>query len=165
MRTVSGSGSRVTASPARVWPPPGDRYVVVRVDQHPFSADAAEPDPDRPLTFPEAALGTTVTVPTLHEPVTVRIPAGTASGTTLRVRGRVSQRAPQWRPRPGICMVKIDVVVPDRAERGATGGGRVAGRGDRRGAAPEPRGLIGGASLPTGRGAGEGWADDSLRCT
>ena len=41
-----------------------------------------------PITFAEAALGTTITVPTLDEPVTLRVPAGTPSGQTFRVKGR-----------------------------------------------------------------------------
>ena len=41
-----------------------------------------------PVAFAEAALGTTLTVPTLDEPVTLRVPAGTPSGRTFRVKGR-----------------------------------------------------------------------------
>ena len=41
-----------------------------------------------PVGFAEAALGTTLTVPTLDEPVTLRVPAGTPSGRTFRVKGR-----------------------------------------------------------------------------
>ena len=33
-------------------------------------------------------LGTTVEVPTLDEPVTLKVPAGTQPGTTMRVKGR-----------------------------------------------------------------------------
>ena len=39
-----------------------------------------------PVTFPEAALGATVKVPTLDEPVSLRIPPGTPSGKTFRVK-------------------------------------------------------------------------------
>lgn len=41
-----------------------------------------------PVSFGEVALGSTITVPTLDSKVTVRIPAATPDGTTLRVRGR-----------------------------------------------------------------------------
>jgi molecular chaperone DnaJ len=41
-----------------------------------------------PITFPEAALGAEVAVPTLDGTVTLRIPAGTTSGRTFRVKGR-----------------------------------------------------------------------------
>ena len=41
-----------------------------------------------PVSFSELVLGGAVTVPTLDSRVRVRIPQGTADGTTLRVRGR-----------------------------------------------------------------------------
>ena len=41
-----------------------------------------------PVTFTEAALGANVEVPTLNGPVTLKIPAGTASGRTFRIRGK-----------------------------------------------------------------------------
>jgi molecular chaperone DnaJ len=65
-----------------------------------------------PVTFPEAALGATVAVPTLDgETVTVRIPAGTTSGRTLRVKGK------GIRPkngRTGDLLVTVDVAVPEK---------------------------------------------------
>ena len=69
--------------------PPGDLLVQVAVEPHPlFGRDGRSLTLTVPITFPEAALGADVAVPTLDGPVTVRIPPGTASGTTLRVRGR-----------------------------------------------------------------------------
>jgi molecular chaperone DnaJ len=65
-----------------------------------------------PVTYPEAVLGGTVTVPTLDDPVTLRVPAGTASGTTLRVRGRGVPSSGRNGSKPGDLLVKIDVVVP-----------------------------------------------------
>ena len=41
-----------------------------------------------PLSFSQAALGTTVTIPTPHGNERVAIPAGTQSGTVLRLRGK-----------------------------------------------------------------------------
>ena len=41
-----------------------------------------------PLTFAEAALGAQVKVPTLTEPVTLKVKAGTTGGTTQKVKGR-----------------------------------------------------------------------------
>ena len=40
------------------------------------------------IPFTQALLGTTVEVPTLDEPVSVKVPAGTQPGTTMRVKGR-----------------------------------------------------------------------------
>ncbi len=62
-----------------------------------------------PVTFPEAALGADITVPTLDgTPVTLRIPPGTRSGRTFRVKGRgVPARAPH-----GDLLVTVEVAVP-----------------------------------------------------
>jgi molecular chaperone DnaJ len=70
--------------------PPGDLYVVVHVSPHPvFARKGKDLTVTVPVTFPEAALGADVTVPTLDgAPVTVRIPAGTRSGRTFRVKGK-----------------------------------------------------------------------------
>src|SRR3712207_547286 len=63
-----------------------------------------------PITFAEAALGTTLTVPTLDGTVSLRVPAGTASGRTLRVRGR---GVPGKRT-SGDLLVTVEVAVPSR---------------------------------------------------
>jgi molecular chaperone DnaJ len=69
--------------------PAGDLYVTVRVGRHPlFGRTDRNLTVNVPVTFTEAALGTTVKVPTLTDPVTVRIPSGTQPGAVLRVRGR-----------------------------------------------------------------------------
>jgi molecular chaperone DnaJ len=92
--------------------PPGDLYVVVRVGKHEtFGRRDRNLTLTVPVTYPEAALGTTVTVPTLDEPVTLRVPAGTASGTTLRVRGRGVPAAKNG-SKPGDLLVRVEVVVP-----------------------------------------------------
>src|SRR5437879_1176676 len=62
-----------------------------------------------PVTFSEAALGAEVKVPTLDGSVTVRIPPGTASAKTLRVRGRGMPKAGGG---AGDLLVTVDVVVP-----------------------------------------------------
>jgi molecular chaperone DnaJ len=41
-----------------------------------------------PISYPEAVLGAEVTVPTINGSVTLRIPPGTSSGRTFRVKGR-----------------------------------------------------------------------------
>ena len=72
-----------------------------------------------PVTFAEAALGAEVKVPTLAEPVTLRVPAGTSTGKTFRVRGR---GVPQARGGAGDLLVTVDVAVPknlSKAEREA----------------------------------------------
>jgi molecular chaperone DnaJ len=90
--------------------PPGDLYVTVHVAPHPlFGRKGNDLTLRVPVTFPEAALGAEVKVPTLDGTVTVKIPPGTAPGKTLRVRGRGMPRAAGA---AGDLLVTLDVVVP-----------------------------------------------------
>ncbi|MCJ7826695.1 MAG: J domain-containing protein, partial [Demequinaceae bacterium] len=70
--------------------PSGDLVLTVHVPEHPvFTADGNHLRVRLPVTITEAALGAEVEVPTLDGTrVRVRVPAGTSSGTTLRVKGR-----------------------------------------------------------------------------
>lgn len=90
--------------------PDGDLYVRVQVEPHPmFGRDGDNLNLTVPVTFTEAALGADVTVPTLDgEPVTIRVPAGTRSGRTFRVRGKgiVTSKS------TGDLMVTIEIEVP-----------------------------------------------------
>ena len=61
-----------------------------------------------PITFVEASLGTTLTVPTLDGNVSLKVPAGTSSGRTLRVRGR----GIKGKGRSGDLLVTLEVAVP-----------------------------------------------------
>jgi molecular chaperone DnaJ len=67
-----------------------------------------------PITFSEAALGTRLTVPTLGEPVTLKVPAGTESGRTFRVKGR---GAPKTGGGYGDLLVTVEVAVPRKLTR------------------------------------------------
>ena len=99
-------------SPGRDGGPAGDLYVVTRVAPHDvFRIKGHDLTMTLPVTFPEAALGAEVAVPTLDgPPVTVRIPEGTPSGRTLRVRGRgVPAKAGQ-----GDLLVTVEVAVPGK---------------------------------------------------
>ena len=90
--------------------PPGDLYVTVHVAPHALFGRKGDDLTLRvPVTFSEAALGAEVKVPTIDGSVTVRIPSGTASGKTLRVRGR---GMPKASGAPGDLLVTVDVVVP-----------------------------------------------------
>jgi molecular chaperone DnaJ len=91
--------------------PAGDLYVAVHVGKHPvFGRRARNLTVTVPVTYPEAALGTTVKVPTLDEAVTLRIPAGTPTGKTFRVKGRGVPS--HGRSGPGDLLVTVEVTVP-----------------------------------------------------
>jgi molecular chaperone DnaJ len=95
--------------PGRNNGPPGDLYVVVRVASHElFGRRGKDLTLTVPLTFSEAALGSTIRVPTLEEPVTLRIPPGTPSGRTFRVRGRGVKSGKS----AGDLLVSVEVAVP-----------------------------------------------------
>jgi len=106
---VKGRGA-----PGQGMAPPGDLYVVVHVGKHPvFGRNGRNLTMTVPITFPEAALGTTITVPTLESKVTLKVPPGTASGTVLRVRGRgVPAGTGRNAGKPGDLLVKTEVIVP-----------------------------------------------------
>jgi molecular chaperone DnaJ len=90
--------------------PNGDLYVVVRVASHPmFGRKGRDLTLHAPVTFPEAALGADITVPTLDgAPVKLRVPPGTRSGRTFRVKGR---GVPNGKV-PGDLLVTVEVAVP-----------------------------------------------------
>jgi molecular chaperone DnaJ len=93
--------------------PPGDLYVVVHVRPHPVFGRKGRLDLTVrvPLTFAEAALGAAVKVPTLTEPVTLKVKGGTKAGTTQKVKGRGI--APAKGP-AGDLYVTYDVEVPEK---------------------------------------------------
>ncbi|QEU46714.1 molecular chaperone DnaJ [Schleiferilactobacillus harbinensis] len=69
--------------------PYGDLYVVFRVQpSKEFERDGFEIYVTVPITFAQAALGDEINVDTVHGPVTLKVPAGTQSGTNFRLRGK-----------------------------------------------------------------------------
>lgn len=66
---------------------PGNLYVILSVTPHPqFKRDGADLYFELPLTFPQAALGDQVEVPTLDGSEKLAIPAGTQTGKSFRLR-------------------------------------------------------------------------------
>ncbi|WP_375504124.1 molecular chaperone DnaJ [uncultured Jatrophihabitans sp.] len=108
-----GSRIRVTGkgSPGGNGGPAGDLYVTVHVRPHAlFGRSGDDLTLTVPLSFVEAALGTTLRVPTLDGSVALKVAPGTPSGRTLRVRGRgVPAKAG-----PGDLLVTVEVAVPQR---------------------------------------------------
>ena len=88
----------------------GDLYVLVKVrDDELFGRTGDDLTLTVPITFAEAVLGTDLRVPTLDGAVTLRVPAGTPSGRTLRVRGK---GVPRRSGGVGDLLVTVEVVVP-----------------------------------------------------
>jgi molecular chaperone DnaJ len=98
--------------------PPGDLYVVLRVKGHElFRRDGTHLFCEIPVSFPQAALGATLQIPTLEGDKTkLTIPEGTQSGSVLRLRG---QGVPQLGGRGrGDLHVLVRVDVPTRLDAG-----------------------------------------------
>lgn len=97
--------------------PAGDLFVTVHVrPDELFTRNGDDLKMTVPVSFTELALGGTVTVPTLDTRVRVKVPAGTADGTTLRVRGRgVTKR----NGASGDLLVTVRVAVPKNLDEGA----------------------------------------------
>lgn len=90
----------------------GDALIVIAVEPDGvFTRKDRDILSELPVSLPEAVLGATVTAPTVHGPVALKVPAGSNSGTVLRLKGKgVAERgtAPA-----GDQYVKLRVVLPD----------------------------------------------------
>lgn len=106
--------------PGRGGAPAGDLYVTVHVRAHRLFGRSTRNADDLtltvPVTYPELVLGSTVTVPTLESTVSLKVPPGTASGRTFRVRGR----GVQGKSKTGDLLVTVEVAVPARLDDTAT---------------------------------------------
>jgi molecular chaperone DnaJ len=69
--------------------PPGDLYVFLTVKEHPiFRRVDGNIICEVPVSFPQAALGAEIEVPSLEGPLTLKIPSGTQSGKTFKFKGK-----------------------------------------------------------------------------
>jgi molecular chaperone DnaJ len=94
---------------------PGDLFVRVRVKPHRFfGRKGNDLTVEVPITFPEATLGAEVMVPTLNEPVRMKVPGGTPSGKTFRLRGK---GAPRKGGGSGDLLVTARIVVPGKVSK------------------------------------------------
>lgn len=89
----------------------GDLLVEVSISPHRFfERDGDTIRVHLPVSFDEAALGTTVEVPTVHgEKVKIKVPAGSGSGKVLRLKGHGIRR----KNSQGDMLVVVDVQVPE----------------------------------------------------
>jgi DnaJ-class molecular chaperone len=95
--------------------PRGDAYVEIHIEPHPFFVRKdTDIHIEVPVTLPEAVLGGSITVPTIDGKVTLKLPKGSNTGSTFRLKGKgiharkTKQRGDQY--------VKIRVVLPDRID-------------------------------------------------
>ncbi|HEY5891538.1 MAG TPA: molecular chaperone DnaJ [Acidimicrobiia bacterium] len=101
--------------PGSMGGPAGDLLVRIRVASSKlFGRDGNNLTLKVPISFTEAALGTKLEVPTLNGGVKLKVPAGTPSGKTFRVKGRGVQPESG---RPGDLMVTVQVAVPTKISK------------------------------------------------
>ena len=96
--------------------PPGDLYVVIHVAEHEqFERQGNNLYSSIPITFAQAALGAEVSVDTLNGDQSLKVPAGTQTGTVFRVRG---QGMPILGGRgKGDLFVSVSVITPTSLTR------------------------------------------------
>lgn len=93
----------------------GDLFVRIDVEPHAvFGRAGNDLTVTVPVSFPDAALGSTIEAPTLDGHVRLKVPAGTSSGTTLRARGK---GAPKPGGGHGDLLVTITVAVPKKLSK------------------------------------------------
>lgn len=69
--------------------PPGDLYVVLHIQEHDvFARDGNDIIVEMPIDFPTAALGGSISVPTISGIANLKIPPGTQNGSIFRMRGK-----------------------------------------------------------------------------
>ena len=108
---------RGKGGPGTAGGPDGDLLVRTIVANHPlFGRRDDHITITVPVSFTEAALGTQISIPTLDGPVKLKIPSGTKSGKTFRVRGKGVRKA---KGKPGDFLVTVDVAVPQKLPRAA----------------------------------------------
>ncbi|HXV22741.1 MAG TPA: J domain-containing protein [Alphaproteobacteria bacterium] len=95
--------------------PAGDAYAEIHVEPHAFfTRKDSNVHLEVPVTLPEAVLGATITVPTVDGKVTVKVPPGSNTGSTLRLKGRgVIDRRSGVR---GDQYVTLKVVLPEQPD-------------------------------------------------
>jgi DnaJ-class molecular chaperone len=95
--------------------PAGDAYVELHVEPHPyFQRKDDNVHVEVPVTLKEAVLGARIEVPTIGGPVTVTVPKGSNTGSTLRLRDRgIRNRRSGQR---GHQLINLKVVLPTADE-------------------------------------------------
>ncbi|HAM81331.1 molecular chaperone DnaJ [Ornithinibacillus bavariensis] len=103
---IAGKGE-----PGKNGGPAGDLYVVIQVRNHDFfTREGDNIFCELPLTFAQAALGDEVEVPTVHGKVKLKIPAGTQTGKTFRLKGKGAPNVRGYGQ--GDQHIKVRIVTP-----------------------------------------------------
>jgi DnaJ-class molecular chaperone len=111
--TTDGSKLRLRGQgqPGPNGAPAGDAFIEIHVEPHPyFERRGNDVHVDVPITLQEAILGASVTVPTIDGRVSVKVPKGANSGTTLRLKGKGIQVRGQGR---GDQYVRLEITLPE----------------------------------------------------
>lgn len=90
----------------------GDLYVIIHISEHPiFKRNEADVILEMPITYTDAILGTSIEVPTLTGAAVIRIPPGTSTGQTFRLKGKGFPKIGGFGS--GDMLVKISVDTPN----------------------------------------------------
>jgi len=93
--------------------PPGDLFVVIHVKHHEiFNRDGDDLLCEIPISFAQAALGDVIKVPTLNEPVEIKVPSGTQAGAVFRLKGKGVKNVQGYGQ--GDLLVRVQIEVPAR---------------------------------------------------
>jgi DnaJ-class molecular chaperone len=94
---------------------PGDAFIEIHIKPHPlFTRVGNDVHVELPVTLPEAVLGGSVNLPTVDGKVALKIPAGSNTGSVLRLKGKgILSQATRQR---GDQLVKLKVVLPDQVD-------------------------------------------------
>ena len=96
--------------------PAGDLYIVLRVKPHPFfEREGKDLYCSVPISFSQAALGSEIIIPTLDGEHKLKVPEGTQSGTTFRIRGKGLQALQS--SSKGDLFVRVRVQTPSRLNK------------------------------------------------
>lgn len=107
---VPGGGEQ-----GRLGGPAGDLYVVIQVQPHPrFQRDGSTVYGHVGISYPQAVLGATLQVETIHGPASLDIPGGTQHGQEFRLRSQGIPRLDGHGKGDHVAQVQVEIPDPHR---------------------------------------------------